>query len=135
MAFLLALFILPVCAQNYSTLYKEGVKLIEDKEYTKAIPVLEQALPLAGERGRFSTLVNLAYSQMMTGALDKAIGNYSKALSLRPGDSAVLLQRAGAYLQAGRIDEAITDCSLIIDNNAGNTDALLMRAQTYTLKG
>ena len=69
---LFALSILPACAQDYSTLYKEGVKLIENKEYSKAIPVLEQALPLAGERGRFSTLVNLAYSQMMTGALDKA---------------------------------------------------------------
>ena len=132
---LFALSILPVCAQDYGTLYKKGVELIENKEYTWAIPVLEQALPLAGERGKFSILVNLAYSQMMTGELEKAIDNYSRAHALRPWENSVLFQRSSAYMQLGRIDEAINDCDRIIDAMPDNADALVTRAQAYMLKG
>lgn len=135
LALLLAIYTLPGTAQNYSTLYKEGMKLIEEKEFAKAAHILEQALPLADGRTDFGLLVNLAYSQMMTGEYEKAAANYSKALELRPKENAVRFQRSGAYLQLGRLDDTIEECCGIINDIPDNTDALLMRAQAYTRKG
>ena len=131
MTFILSLYTFLGLAQDYNTLYKEGVRLVDEKEFAQAAKVFERALPLAGEAARFKTLVNLAYSQLMTGAVD----SYTKALELKPGETALLFQRANAYLQLERYDKAIEDCNGIMEQHPDNSAALLISAQAYMLKG
>ena len=139
MRYLLAI-ILATCtfigkAQNFNTLYKDGLKFIEAEEFGQAASILGQALSLADKQDKFKTLVNLAYSQLMTGEADKAVESYNKAIEIKPGEKALLFQRANTYMQAGDFDKAIEDCDSIIGHEPDNRDALLLRAQAYIQKG
>ena len=129
---ILAICTLTGAAQNCSELFKQGVNHINNKEYSEAAQVLEQTAVLAGEGVDFGILVNLAYSQLMTGKPEKAVANYSKALELRPKEYEVLFQRANAYLMLKRTDKAIEDCNSIIKAQPENCDALLTLAQAYS---
>ena len=123
-------------AQDFKTLYTEGIAHIKEKNYAKAAESFEQALKFAtGEEEQFGMYLNLAYSSMMAGYTDKALENYNRAIGLRGYDRALYFQRAATYMQAGHYDEAIEDCNTILHNTPDDTDAQLMRAQAYMTKG
>ena len=135
LAFILIFCSLQCMAQSKNDLLKEGVDHMEKHEYSKAAKIFEEATRLAGEDADFATLANLAYSQLMTGETEKAIANYSKALSLKPGEHAILFQRANAYMRLGMYDNAIEDCTGIVNESPDNTDAQLTLAHAYCEKG
>jgi tetratricopeptide (TPR) repeat protein len=62
--------------------YQEAEDLIDDEEFAKAIPLLEQSIK---EKGEYADALNLlGYSYREMGQLDKAMTYYNKALSMEP---------------------------------------------------
>jgi tetratricopeptide (TPR) repeat protein len=62
--------------------YKEAKSLVDDKEFAKAIPLLEQSIK---EKGEYADALNLlGFSHRKLGDMDKAMTYYTKALSMEP---------------------------------------------------
>lgn len=63
-------------------LYKKAKELVDDEEYAKAIPLLQQSI---AEKGEYADALNLlGYSNRQLGDMAKAMTCYTKALSLEP---------------------------------------------------
>jgi Flp pilus assembly protein TadD len=78
--------------------YEEGVAAAEAGDFAKALETFER---LARQRPRDPDVLNmLAYSQRKTGDVDRAIGNYKKALNIRPKFPQAREYLGEAYLQA-----------------------------------
>ena len=62
--------------------YKQAAELIEDEEYAKAIPLLQQSIK---EKGEYADALNLlGYANRKLGDKAKALTYYTKALNLEP---------------------------------------------------
>ena len=78
--------------------YEKGMKLVSEGELEKAREAFAQA---NRKRRNDPDILNmLAYTQRKTGDLDQAIGNYHKALRLRPDFPDAHEYLGEAYLQA-----------------------------------
>ena len=63
-------------------LYKQAKDLIDDEEYAKAIPLLEQSIQ---QKGEYADALNLlGYSNRKLGDMSKAMTYYTKALNKEP---------------------------------------------------
>jgi tetratricopeptide (TPR) repeat protein len=62
--------------------YKEAAELIDDEEYAKAIPLLQQSIK---EKGEYADALNLlGYANRKLGDKAKALTYYTKALNMEP---------------------------------------------------
>ena len=62
--------------------YKQAEDLVDDEEYAKAIPLLQQSIK---EKGEYADALNLlGYSNRKLGDKAKALTYYTKALNLEP---------------------------------------------------
>jgi tetratricopeptide (TPR) repeat protein len=63
--------------------YKDAKEMVEDEDYDKAIPLLEQSMKDKG--GEFADAFNmLGYSYRKLGNMPKALEYYNKALAMEP---------------------------------------------------
>jgi tetratricopeptide (TPR) repeat protein len=63
-------------------LYKQAKELIDDEEYAKAIPLLQQSIE---EKGEYADALNLlGFSNRKLGDMTKAMTYYTKALNMEP---------------------------------------------------
>jgi predicted Zn-dependent protease len=77
--------------------FDRGMEKVEAQEYADARQIFEQ---LAVESPKNPDVLNmLAYTQRKTGAVDEALGNYRRALELRPKFPQAREYLAEAYLQ------------------------------------
>ena len=78
--------------------YDRGMELVRNEEYAEARRIFEQ---LSDEQPKNAEVLNmLAYTQRKTGDLDEAIGNYHRALALKPKFPQAREYLGEAYLQA-----------------------------------
>jgi tetratricopeptide (TPR) repeat protein len=108
--------------------YNDGKYEMAIKEYGKAIAVDEGLAAAYYHRG-------LAYDKMES--IDKAIQDYSKAISLTPrhDDAQIYHNRGLAYLKSGNYSEAIEDYDNAIAINPKFTEAYHNRGIAYSRKG
>jgi predicted Zn-dependent protease len=88
----------PAAEQASPSAYDRGIELVEAEKYEEARKVF--ATLEAQEPENPDVLNMLAYTQRKTGQLDEAMGNYRKALALRPKFPQAREYLAEAYLQA-----------------------------------
>ncbi|HET6621170.1 MAG TPA: tetratricopeptide repeat protein [Dongiaceae bacterium] len=63
-------------------LYKQAKELVDDEEYAKAIPLLEQSIE---QKGEYADALNLlGFSNRKLGDMSKAMTYYTKALNKEP---------------------------------------------------
>ncbi len=88
------------------------------------------------EAGLFRCLVQpWGRVQLRPIRLVEAIGDFDKAIALKPDFAAAYNNRGAAYLKAGRLDEAIRDFSRAIELQPDYADAFANRAAAYSQNG
>ncbi len=91
---------------------------------------------LAGEarlpRQRRAVLADQASQAWLSAAWpDRALAASTLAVSLEPGDPALLTDRARAALAAGQAEQAVADLSAVLASHPGEAEALVVRATAY----
>ena len=77
----------------------------------------------------------LGHQYREAGALDEAIGQYARALELRPGYSDIRLALARALLERGRHADAAAELEAVLAARPGVLDAMLLRGLAAYLQG
>ena len=111
-----------LCAQGLSAqTYEEMIK--KSYEYADAndLPAAEEALKTAmrlepANKFNFALLTNLGTIQRRQGKLDDALISYTAALSQRPKDELILINRAELYTEMNETEKAIGDYNTLIIN-------------------
>src|SRR5947207_15773470 len=67
--------------------------------------------------------------------MHKALSDYDEALRLNPGDSNVLVSRAGVLYRKKEYDRALADCNEGLRLNPKSADAYLTRASVWWMRG
>jgi tetratricopeptide (TPR) repeat protein len=84
--------------KSWRELYDQGVDLAKSEQYAEARKIFEQ---LEAQQPKSPEVLNmLAFTQRKTGDLDTALGNYQKALKIKPKFPQAREYLAEAYLQA-----------------------------------
>ena len=69
------------------------------------------------------------------GQIAEAVGDFDKAIALKPDFAAAYNNRGIAYMKAGRLAEAIRDYSRAIELQPGYADAFENRASAFSQNG
>lgn len=96
-------------AKNYTSLkqlFEESVKLTDQKMYAEAIPLLEQALPMAKGNNIPIILARLGEAYYKTKAYDKSLDAYQKAMVANPTEAAYHNNVGNVYADMGKSAEA-----------------------------
>lgn len=110
-----------------------GIVLVEQKKYPEAAVHLNQALTINGEDAKAH--LYLGISSLGAGDLDKAEGEFSKALST--GSQKYLVAHyylAHVHLRRGQRDQAMTDLKIYIEKSPNDPQAAQARALLEKLK-
>lgn len=84
--------------------YDEAEKLVEAKEFDKAIETLKDVLrEFPGHANAWNLL---GFSTRMKGDFDKATEYYNNALTITPTHTGAMNYKGQMYVQTGRLDEA-----------------------------
>lgn len=85
-------------------LYKQAEELIEDEEYAKAIPLLQQSIQ---EKGEYADALNLlGYANRALGDKAKAMTYYAKALDMEPNHLGANEYMGELYLELNDLPKA-----------------------------
>jgi len=85
-------------------LYKQAEDLIDDEEYAKAIPLLQQSIQ---EKGEYADALNLlGYSNRKLGDVAKAMTYYAKALNMEPNHLGANEYMGELYLEMNDLPKA-----------------------------
>jgi len=85
-------------------LYKQAKELIDDEEYAKAIPLLQQSIQ---EKGEYADALNLlGYSNRKLGDMTKAMTYYTKALNMEPNHLGANEYMGELYLEMNDLPHA-----------------------------
>jgi tetratricopeptide (TPR) repeat protein len=124
---------------SYLTLLISGLARYEADDYTGAIERFTDALNL---RTNPPEITNPAIIYVYRGDgyfeehnLDKALADYSKAISLKPDYASAFCHRGIAYEHKGEHDLALADFSKVITINHDHIDGYRNRGITYERKG
>jgi tetratricopeptide (TPR) repeat protein len=85
-------------------LYKQAKELVDDEEYAKAIPLLQQSIQ---EKGEYADALNLlGYSNRKLGDMTKAMTYYTKALNMEPNHLGANEYMGELYLEMNDLPHA-----------------------------
>ena len=85
-------------------LYKQAKELVDDEEYAKAIPLLQQSIE---EKGEYADALNLlGYSNRKLGDMTKAMTYYTKALNMEPNHLGANEYMGELYLEMNDLPKA-----------------------------
>jgi tetratricopeptide (TPR) repeat protein len=85
-------------------LYKQAKDLVDDEEYAKAIPLLEQSIQ---QKGEYADALNLlGYSNRKLGDMSKAMTYYTKALNKEPNHLGANEYMGELYLEMNDLPKA-----------------------------
>lgn len=130
-----------LCAQGLSAqTYEEMIK--KSYEYADAndLPAAEEALKAAmrlepANKFNFALLTNLGTIQRRQGKLDDALISYTAALSQRPKDELILINRAELYTEMNETEKAIGDYNTLIINYPTHEQGHYNRGLLYINSG
>jgi tetratricopeptide (TPR) repeat protein len=139
--FFILIFGVMLCNQVLSAQTFEEL-VIKSYEYTDAndLPAAEEHLKAAmrlepANQLNFALLTNLGTIQRRQGKLEDALISYSAALSQRPKDEVILLNRAKLYSEMGEMEKAIFDYTILIDIFPTHEEGLFNRGLLYINTG
>ena len=95
--------------KNYTSLkelFEQSVKFTDQKMYAEAIPLLEQALPMAKGNNIPVVLARLGEGYHKTKAYEKSIDSYQKAMEANPTEAAYHNNLGNVYADMGKLPEA-----------------------------
>ena len=98
--------------KNYTglkELFEQSTKLTDQKMYAEAIPLLEQALPMAKGNNIPIVLARLGEAYHKTKAYDKSVEMYQKAMAANPAESAYHNNLGNVYADMGKYPEAAAE--------------------------
>ena len=85
-------------------LYQQAKKLIDDEQYTKAIPLLQKSIQ---QKGEYADALNLlGYSNRKLGDMAKAMTYYTKALNKEPKHLGANEYMGELYLELNNLPKA-----------------------------
>jgi tetratricopeptide (TPR) repeat protein len=108
-----------------------AVALVGLKQYKQAAARLEtlgQSMPHAPASLRAEVLAQAGQAWLLSGDPARAYAADGAALTLRPDDSDLLIDRAEAAGMAGWFDKAVADLDRVLHNQPQRIDALIYRA-------
>lgn len=111
-----------------------AVALIGLKQYREGATRLEalaQAMTRAPGSLRAEVLAQAAQGWLLAGDAARAYATAGAALTLRPDDPDLLVDRAEAAGSAGWLDKAIADLDKVLRTDPDRVDALIYRASAY----
>ena len=116
--------------------------VIKSYEYSDSsdLPAAEESLKAAmrlepANKLNFALLTNLGTIQRRQGKYEDALISYSAALSQRPKDEVILLNRAKLYTEVGEAEKAIFDYNTLIDIFPTHEEGLFSRGLLYINTG
>lgn len=90
-------------------LFEQGSALMEQKRYAEAVPMFEQALPLAKTTNIPVVLGRLADAYHKSRMYDKAVETYQKVIALVPADASFHNNLGNIYADTGKTTEAAAE--------------------------
>lgn len=131
-------------AERAVALIDLGKRTLTKKSYNRAVYdftwILEEmadqlpdTAPIYNHRAGAWTLI-AARSWFDKSGYQKAIADYTDAVTKNPQYIEALFNRASLHWQLGSVDETLEDCNRIIELKSDHTDALHLRAEVYLKK-
>jgi tetratricopeptide (TPR) repeat protein len=115
-----------------------AVALVGLKKYAEAAARLESlanAMMQAGPEMRGDALEQAGQAWLLAGKPNEAKIAFDGALSFRPKDQELLIDRAEAFALGGKFFDAIDDLNTVLDQSPNRVDALVYRASAYRQLG
>ena len=123
-------------AQTYEELVKKSYEHWDANDWPAAEEALKAALRLEpAHRLNYLLLHNLGTIQRRQAKFDDAVVSYTAALSQRPSDELMLLNRAELYTEMDEIDNAIFDYNTLLINYPTHEQARYSRGILYIKTG
>ena len=123
---LLAFTVAGYAQDKATTLYMAGCKSIQDKEFTKALGLFDQALK---ENKTFvKAYVGRGMAQFMLNEHKKALADLNYAIERNPQNVTALFWRGSTYLMLGESKNAIPDYTAVLKQQPENAYSYLMRS-------
>lgn len=125
-----------VKAQTYEDMLKRSYEYAD----SGALPAAEESLKAAmrlepANKFNFALLTNLGTIQRRQGKFEDAEVSYSAALSQRPEDALILLNRAELYTEMNEIFKALADYNKLLEKYPLHEQALYDRGLLYINTG
>ncbi len=111
-----------------------AVALVGLKRYPEAAKKLETlagAMMQAAPTLRGSALEQAGSAWLMAGRSDEAKTDFDAALTFKPSDPEILIDRAEAYGLGGKFFDAVDDLNRALEIEPDRVDALIYRASAY----
>lgn len=115
-----------------------AVALVGLKKYAEAATLLEglaNAMLQQGPDMRADALEQAGQAWLLGNQPNQAKAAFDAALSLKPKDAELLIDRAEAFALGGKFFDAIDDLNTVLDTAPNRVDALVYRASAYRQLG
>lgn len=122
----------PLIPTPYLTL---GLSYARRKEWSQAIPLLEEAVTHTSEGKQTQNLIWLAEAYRAGGFYDKALATLEKLLSKGANSMKVFLNLALVHLQLNHLSEALEYAKKARAGNLSATEPVLIQAKIHFLMG
>jgi tetratricopeptide (TPR) repeat protein len=132
----IALYGQGLSAQTYEEMIKRSYEYADANDLPAAEEALKAAMRLEpAHRFNFALLTNLGTIQRRQGKRDDALVSYTAALSRRPKDELILINRAELYTEMNETEKAINDYSTLIIHYPTHEQGLYNRGLLYINTG
>ncbi len=101
------------------------------REGATRLQALAEAMTAAPATLRADVLDQAGQAWLLAGDPIQAYAAAGNAVSLRPGDPDLLIDRAEAAASAGYLDRAVADLDRVLNSDPNRVDALVYRASAY----
>jgi tetratricopeptide (TPR) repeat protein len=123
-------------AQTYEEMIKKSYEYADVNDLPAAEESLKAAMRLEpANKFNFALLTNLGTIQRRQGKLDDALISYTAALSQRPKDELILINRAELYTEMNETEKAIGDYNTLIINYPTHEQGLYNRGLLHINTG
>lgn len=123
-------------AQTYEEMIKKSYEYADANDLPAAEESLKAAMRLEpANKFNFALLTNLGTIQRRQGKFDDALISYTAALSQRPKDELILINRAELYTEMNETEKAISDYNTLIVNYPTHEQGLYNRGLLYINTG
>jgi tetratricopeptide (TPR) repeat protein len=102
--------------------YNRGISLVETGCHMEALSDFSKAIDLSGgKQPQIFIWRGLCYKEL--GDYERAVQEYTVAITLDPKSTGSYLNRALAFVDAGKLGEALEDLNLVLSIEPGHADA------------